>query len=1235
MYQQISGSAWQGILTQYWSPGGFPSPTLAFSSYTDTAHGAAPSLGSIAGLESAVKEAIAANQGNGWPQSPTASDQFVIFTAPGATSLNSGWCGIHGATTNGIVYAMVDWGGLNNCSMTVTAAHEYAEVVTDPYPNEFEKKPAWKRWYSEDSAAEISTICNFFGRGFLPGGAEIPKIWDNSTESCSLGHANPPQISPQFLTGDVTKVTGTEATLQGSVHPNRLDVDSTWFKWGPGCYCTQTTHYGWGWGQQNGSVQGAKLTGLTPGTTYKYQLVVEAKGTGTGITMFGEQREFTTVDVPAVTTASVEPQTQPGTPTVGGTVNPRGIPGEYWVQFTTEADYEKNLWTNATSQPVPAQNLAASSSPVEVSVTLSGLSPTTWYTYRLAAKNLAGTAFGNRKSLQTLQTTASTGAATHVGTTSARLNGIVNPKGFATSYKFEYGTPEQYYGGSKQSVPVSAEAVGSGVGNLELTQTAGGLKPNTNYVFRIVAENTAGAVVNGLDQTFKTVSCKGSEGTCAWSAQATPDIAHAEYSLAGVSCTSATSCVGVGTDSLAGKGDVEIWNGSQWTNGPQPGQSVAGVSCPSTTWCMTVGAGIDGTPRGWLLNLEGGGWISISTTPPTPSGGSSLMLRGVSCSSTTACTAVGSYYVASEGKFKPLVERWNGTSWSLQTAPNPPIGNAENMMLAVSCPTSTSCTTVGAANNAPFVESWNGTSWSVQSIPAPSPSVSSKLEGISCTAANACTAVGSYKEASGASNYKKPLAESWNGTSWSIKTTPSPGEAKGAVMLSGVSCSSASACTAVGRYAPIIGEEPAEQRTLVESWNGTSWTVQSSPNSTQKVNGLVGVSCTASSACTAVGSAQPGPTNNENQASLAERWNGSEWKIQATPEKSRSGYSFAEVSCASVSVCLAVGNESWPGETRGIVELWNGSQWTKQLNIGKLAADVSCPSTTWCMAVGVGLGDQPRSSLLVDEGGKWGVGAISPPIPSGGSYAILNSVSCSSTTACTAVGSYYVASEGKYKPLVERWNGTSWSLQTPPNPPSGSAQQGMLAVSCPTSTSCTAVGTANNAPFVESWNGTSWSVQSIPAPSPSVEGTLEGVSCVAANVCTAVGSYKEASGAGNYKKPLAESRNGSVWTILPVPSPAGAERNVTLKAVSCTAGCTAVGQHTLPAAEGKPWEMRTLVEYWDGAKWAVQASPDSSLGVESYSGVSCSSAITCTAVGGGLPSSNLAGVEASLAARYE
>jgi hypothetical protein len=93
-------------------------------------------------------------------------------------------------------------------------------------------------------------------------------------------------------------------------------------------------------------------------------------------------------------------------------------------------------------------------------------------------------------------------------------------------------------------------------------------------------------------------------------------------------------------------------------------------------------------------------------------------------------------------------------------------------------------------------DEWNGTAWATQTAPIPSSAISGELSSVSCTAVNSCLAVGSYEASTGIS---QTLAERWNGTAWNISSTPNPTGATGSY-LSGISCYTATLCTAVGHY---------------------------------------------------------------------------------------------------------------------------------------------------------------------------------------------------------------------------------------------------------------------------------------------------------------------------------------------------------------------------------------------------------------------------------------------------
>ena len=263
-----------------------------------------------------------------------------------------------------------------------------------------------------------------------------------------------------------------------------------------------------------------------------------------------------------------------------------------------------------------------------------------------------------------------------------------------------------------------------------------------------------------------------------------------------------------------------------------------------------------------------------------------------------------------------------------------------------------------------------------------------------------------------------------------------------------MSCVSASSCTAVGY---------SGDNTLVESWNGSAWSVVRSPdrgtNST-----LEAVSCVSAGMCEAVGNY----TNRGLSRSLVESWNGSAWSVVRSPDRGTNS-TLEAVSCVAAASCEAVGNYSSSSLSQALVESWNGTAWSVVVS--------------------------PR---LVPK------------------QSALNGVYCVSGQSCVAVGNY------GSRTLIESWNGTAWSAVTSPTPGN---YGGLSGVSCTSARSCVAVGDYSNGTgsaasilprtLVESWNGAAWSV--VPGPSPSVA-YLYGVSCASARSCKAVGDYASSIG---------------------------------------------------------------------------------------------------------------------------
>lgn len=92
----------------------------------------------------------------------------------------------------------------------------------------------------------------------------------------------------------------------------------------------------------------------------------------------------------------------------------------------------------------------------------------------------------------------STGDATAIGQTAATLQGSVNPRGLATTYRFDYGQTSSY---GQSTTPVSA---GSGTTATNVSSHITGLSPGMTYHFRIEATNSAGPTL-GKDKRFTTL----------------------------------------------------------------------------------------------------------------------------------------------------------------------------------------------------------------------------------------------------------------------------------------------------------------------------------------------------------------------------------------------------------------------------------------------------------------------------------------------------------------------------------------------------------------------------------------------------------------------------------------------------------------------------------------------------------------------------------------------------------
>jgi hypothetical protein len=334
-------------------------------------------------------------------------------------------------------------------------------------------------------------------------------------------------------------------------------------------------------------------------------------------------------------------------------------------------------------------------------------------------------------------------------------------------------------------------------------------------------------------------------------------------------------------------------------------------------------------------------------SPINPSGSIGSDLSGVSCASSTYCDAIGSYefLVGSQSEFATFVENWNGSTWSMQTVPDPTTSNLNSIW----CGSATSCVAVGNGPSGTLAEVWNGSAWTIESTPTPTGETRVFLLSVDCTSGTQCMSVGSYYTSKG---HEYLFSETLSGTTWTLKSMPHP---SGATMnqLNGVSCASATDCVAVGYYLS------PSYTGLAEYWNGTKWAIEATPlNSGESGAYFGGVSCTSATSCFATG--DDTDSNDVSKVhTLSEFWNGSTWAEQTTPAytKERATGLSGGVSCTP-GYCTAVGFQMQSGPTKTLAEHWKQTFWEVQTtqnpsgSVESGLSGVSCWADDDCLAVG-------------------------------------------------------------------------------------------------------------------------------------------------------------------------------------------------------------------------------------------------------------------------------------------
>jgi hypothetical protein len=227
----------------------------------------------------------------------------------------------------------------------------------------------------------------------------------------------------------------------------------------------------------------------------------------------------------------------------------------------------------------------------------------------------------------------------------------------------------------------------------------------------------------------------------------------------------------------------------------------------------------------------------------------------------------------------------------------------------------------------------------------------------------------------------------------------------------------------------------------------------------------------------------------------------------------------------------------------------------------------------------------------------------------------VTGVSCKSATSCLVVGSYDTPGEGGSElPYALTWNGTSLRTTAALPVPKGGSLGSFNGVSCVTAKSCVAVGSLISGArplVVETWNGANWTLRTVRSPGGAAFSDVGAVSCLSVTSCVVAGESYALTGK---QAMLLAMWNGKGFAAMKAASPAGAKTSLLLNGISCASAtsCVAAGF----SVNSSDTSGFGFAERWNGKSWTAHkvAVPKGDTVSYLYA-VSCVTARNCIAVG--------------------
>ena len=756
-----------------------------------------------------------------------------------------------------------------------------------------------------------------------------------------------------------------------------------------------------------------------------------------------------------------------------------------------------------------------------------------------------------------------------------------------------------------------------------------------------------------------------------WSVQASPTISGGG-TLNAVTAISSTDVWAVGnTGTGTGRGPlIENFNGTSWSvvQAPSAHGALTGISAVSSTDIFAVGGGGKNVPN-QVLQFNGTTWSVLPNTPDAvavdaisatdvwvvgnnglwhfdgtfwtqaafSNGDTANDFDAISGTASNNLFAVGDGFSSSNGLqtgFGTIAAQWNGTSWSPVTSANP--GNNQDGLTGV---TAFSNGLVVAVGNASAKTSKNAVTNSL--IESATFTVSPPVTPIATTTA--------LTSSPGSATFGTPVtftATITPANTGSAQPTGTVAFFDGSTLLGGGTVSNdvatftttallagTSSVTATygGDTNYAASTSPAVSVTTTQATTTTA--VSFSPASP-----VLGQDVTLTATIT------PATTGPVSPSGTVEFFDGSTLLGDGTVTNGAATLVTAGLSLGANSITATYeGDSNYVGSTAPAITVTvvqSGPPPSAPFQIvtspavtGATLSAVSAVSPTDIFAVG----SQSTSTGVVAplteifNGTSWSV--VAAPTPAGSSVAEFTSVSAVASNNVWAVGfSLSVVNNVNVStPLVEHFNGTSWSIQT--TPATGGKLNAVTAVSA---TDVWAVGGTGSADLIENFNGTTWSIVQAPSP-PTNDPSLGGISVVSSTDIFAIGD----NGKGNFPQIL--QFNGTTWTSL-ANLPTGIAVTA-IDAISATDVWT-VGRGSIWNFNGTSWTEvasglggdlvaisgssandlfavgetisttdETLVEQWNGTSWNVVTSANPSTGANSFAGVTTLSNGTAVAVG--------------------